>query len=62
MTKQFRLVIKISGMDFEWLKQDGCHHLKTVHKLCPKDDHLKSGWSGFRMFTLLVQTSSLGRL
>jgi hypothetical protein len=29
MTKQLRLVIKISGPDFKWQKQDGGHHWKT---------------------------------
>jgi hypothetical protein len=27
-------------------------HLKHRHKKCPRDDHLKAGSSGFRMYTV----------
>ena len=30
------------------------YHWKTGHKLCPKNDHSKTGQSGFRMLTLFL--------
>ncbi len=50
------------GPDFQWLKQDGSQnktvdHLKTGHKLCPENDHLNTGQSGFQMMTVLSCTA-----
>ncbi len=36
------------------LKQDGrFYHLKTGQKLCPENDHLNTGLSGFEMVTVI---------
>jgi hypothetical protein len=40
---------------FEWLKQDGrFYHSKARHKLCPENDHLNTGLSGFQMVTVFL--------
>jgi hypothetical protein len=44
-----------TGLFFEWLKQDGRFYLlKTGHKLCPENNHLNTGLSGFQMVTVDV--------
>ncbi len=53
ITKWSRLEVKktlVRFLNAKWPPK----HSKTGLKNCPKNDHSKSGWSGFLMFTVLL--------
>jgi hypothetical protein len=61
MPKRSRLEVKKppnhwkSGQFVWFFKQNDCHSpSKTGHKLCPKNDHSKTGHSGFWMFSVII--------
>jgi hypothetical protein len=53
MPKRSRLVRKYPVQISNGKKQNGCHHLKSGHKKCPKNDHLNTGQSGIWWITVL---------
>ena len=51
-----KIVIKKYFLYYKTIQASGhfFYHLKTGHKLCPKNDHLKTGQSGFQMLTVHI--------